>query len=68
MIKGNDTTIYWETLAFRFSELQKQQLRKEAGKIPGKVRRLSAFLLLCIILIYVVVLGFQLFGSIKMLF
>lgn len=57
MVKGNDTNIYWETLAFKFSEIQKQNLRKEANKVPGKVKRLSFFLLLCLMFTYIVVLG-----------
>ena len=68
MDSGHDTHIYWETLAFRFSEMQKQQLRKEAQKIPPKVRKLSFCLLMCIIATYIVVLGVQLIENIAILF
>jgi len=43
MIKGNDTKVYWDTLAFRLDEFQKQELRREANKIPNKVQKLSGF-------------------------
>ena len=68
MIRGNDTHIYWETLAIRFSELQKQQLREIALKIPPKVHRLSFFLMMCMLLLYIVVLGWQLISNMGILF
>lgn len=68
MIRGDDTHVYWETLAVRFSEIQKQQLRNIALKIPPKVHRLSFFLMMCMMLLYVVVLGWELIGNIGILF
>ncbi len=68
MIRGNDTHVYWETLAIRFSELQKQQLRNIALKIPPKVHRLSFFLMMCMMLLYVVVLGWELISNMGILF
>lgn len=68
MTKGNDTHVYWETLALRFSEMQKQSLRKEAQKVPPKVRKLSFALLMCLMLIYGVVLIMQVVNNIGILF
>lgn len=68
MIRGNDTHVYWETLAIRFSELQKQQLREIALKIPPKVHRLSFFLMMSMMLLYVVVLGWELISNMGILF
>lgn len=68
MIRGDDTHIYWETLGMRFSELQKQQLRNIALKIPPKVHRLSFFLMMCMMLLYVVVLGWELISNMGILF
>ncbi len=68
MIRGNDTHIYWETLAIRFSEIQKQQLREIALKVPPKVHRLSFFLMMCMLLLYIVVLGWQLISNMGILF
>jgi hypothetical protein len=56
MTKGDKAHVYWEALAYRFSEFQKQELRKEAQKVPTKVRRLSFWLLMCLMLMYGVVL------------
>ena len=68
MIRGDDTHVYWETLEIRFSELQKQQLRSIALKIPPKVHRLSFFLMMCMMLLYVVVLGWELISNMGILF
>jgi len=68
MAKGDDTHVYWETLAIQFSELQKQELRKEAQKVPGKVRKLSFWMLMCLMLIYGVVLLYQIINNIGVLF
>jgi Flp pilus assembly protein TadB len=68
MAKGDDTHVYWETLAIQFSELQKQELRKEAQKVPGKVRKLSFWMLICLMLIYGVVLLYQIINNIGVLF
>lgn len=68
MIRGDDTHVYWETLEIRFSELQKQQLRTEAIKIPPKVHRLSFFLMMCMMLLYIVVLGWELISNMGILF
>lgn len=68
MIRGSDTHVYWETLAIRFSELQKQQLREIAMKVPPKVHRLSFFLMMCMMLIYIVVLGWELISNMGILF
>lgn len=68
MIRGDDTHVYWETLSVRFSELQKQQLRSIALKIPPKVHRLSFFLMMCMMLLYIVVLGWELLSNMGILF
>ena len=68
MIRGDDTSVYWETLSVRFEELQRQHLRSIALKIPPKVHRLSFFLMMCMMLLYVVVLGWELISNMGILF
>jgi hypothetical protein len=48
--------------------MQKQELRKEAQKVPPKVRRLSFALLICMMLMYGVVLVMQVINNIGVLF
>ena len=68
MLKGNDTRVYWETLAIRFSEIQKQILRQQAQKIPAKLRTLSFFLFLTIGMLYGVIIGTVLITNMRQLF
>lgn len=63
VIRGDETGVYWGTLAIKFADYQRQMLKREASKAPKKVRRLSMALLICFLLIYVVVIGSVLIGS-----
>ena len=55
MSKGNDTKVYWETLQVRFSEMRKQELRKQVKSLPDKVHNLSLWLILAMLAIYATV-------------
>lgn len=54
--RGDVNTVYWKSLSMKFADIQRQQLRLEAQKIPKKVKRLSMCLLFCFMLIYIVVI------------
>ncbi len=66
--RGDVNTVYWNSLAMKFADIQRQNLRIEAQKIPKKVKKLSMSLLVCFMLIYVVVIIAQIAGSMGMLF
>ena len=68
VLRGDDTEAYWESLSVRCADAQKQLLRREANRIPKKVRRLSLALLGCFLLIFLTVIGVQLFDSLGVLF
>lgn len=68
ILRGDDTALYWTSLAMKCNELQRQQLRMQAQKVPRKIRRLSLCLLVCFMLIYVVVIVEQIMTSIGVLF
>lgn len=63
VIRGDETSVYWGTLAIKFADYQRQALKREAAKAPKKVRKLSMALLICFLLIYIVVIGSVLLGS-----
>ena len=63
VIRGDETGVYWGTLAIKFADYQRQVLKREASKVPKKVRRLSMVLLVCFLLVYVVVIGSVLLES-----
>lgn len=68
ILRGDDTEMYWASLAIKFSDAQRQQLRIQAQQVPRKVKRLSMCLLVCFMLIYVVVILAQIVNSLGVLF
>lgn len=68
ILRGDDTSMYWSSLAIKFNDIQRQQLRLQAQKVPKKVKRLSMCLLFCFMLIYIVVILSQIMSSIGVLF
>ena len=68
ILRGDDNGLYWTSLSLKFNDIQRQQLRLEAQKVPRKVKRLSMCLLICFMLIYVVVILQQIMDSIGVLF
>ena len=68
ILRGDDNRIYWASLALKFNDTARQQLRLQAQKVPRKVKRLSMCLLICFMLIYVVVILEQIMSSLGVLF
>lgn len=68
VLRGDDAEMYWASLAIKFSDAQRQQLRIQAQQVPRKVKRLSMCLLICFMLIYVVVILAQIVNSLGVLF
>ncbi len=68
VLRGDETEVYWAGLAVKFSDYQRQLLKQQAQKVPAKVKRLSMCLLFCFMLIYIVVIGMEIVGSIGALF
>ena len=68
ILRGNNTEMYWASLIIKFNDIQRQQLRLEAQKVPRKVKRLSMCLLVCFMLVYVVVIVAQIMCSVGVLF
>lgn len=68
ILRGDDTQMYWASLSLKFNDIQRQQLRLQAQKVPRKVKRLSMCLLFCFMLVYIVVILSQIIGSLGVLF
>lgn len=68
ILRGDDTELYWASLEIKFNDVQRQQLRIRAQKVPKKVKRLSMCLLVCFMLTYVVVILSQIVDSLGTLF
>ncbi|HPE96196.1 MAG TPA: secretion protein F, partial [Bacillota bacterium] len=68
VLRGDETEVYWSSLAVKFADYQRQLLKQQAQKVPSKVKRLSMCLLFCFMLIYIVVIGMEIMNSIGVLF
>ena len=68
VLRGDETDVYWAGLSVKFTDYQRQFLKQQAQKVPGKVKRLSMCLLFCFMLIYIVVIGMEIVNSVGMMF
>lgn len=58
VLRGDDSTVYFQMLAHDFKQLELQRLKAEAQKIPPKIRVFSFIMLLCFLLTYLVIIGY----------
>ena len=68
ILRGDEMALYWSALSLKFADVYRQQLKQRAQKVPKKVKRLSIALLVCFMLVYVVVIMYQIFDSLQLLF
>jgi len=68
VIRGDNSTIYFQMLAHDFKQLEIQELKKEVVKRPGKIRKYSGMMLGCMILMYIVVFVIAILRGTKELF
>ena len=63
VLRGDETDAYWANLALKFADYQRQLLKAEAQKVPGRVRKLSMCILGCFLAMYLVVIIIQIIVS-----
>ena len=68
ILRGDETELYWATLSVKFADVQRQILKQQALKVPGKVKRLSMVLLMCFVATYIVVIGMEILTSLSAMF
>lgn len=68
VIRGDETSVYWQSLSIKFVDIQRQLLKVQAQKVPSKVKRLSMILLFCFMSIYIVVMVTQIISSLGAMF
>lgn len=68
VLNGNDETIYFRMLAKDLKELEYQRLRGIALKRPQKIKKYSGMMLSCILLIYGVVLMYEIVNGLAGMF
>jgi hypothetical protein len=68
VLRGDDSTLYFQMLSHDFRQLELQRLKKEAQKIPSKIRVLSFMMLLCFLFTYLAVITLEIFKSLNGMF
>lgn len=68
ILRGDDTTVYWQSLELKLEDFQREALKAEANKIPKKVNRLSMIILIFFLFTWIVVIAVQVLESLSMLF
>ncbi len=68
VIRGDDATVYFQLLAHDFKALELQKLKNEAAKRPGKIRKYSFFMLGCMLLMYMVIVGIAIVQGMRGMF
>ncbi|MDU7089588.1 MAG: secretion protein F [Clostridium sp.] len=68
VLNGNDEVLYFRMLAKNLNELQFQRLKGIAMKRPSKVKKYSAMMLTCMLLMYGVILGYEIVNGLSNMF
>jgi len=68
VLRGDNTTVYWASLSIKFADIQRQQLKGQAQKVPSRVKRLSMALLFCFMAVYLVVIIMEIMTSLGAMF
>ncbi len=68
VLRGDDTALYWPSLSLKMADIQRQRLKQEAQKVPGKIKRLSMCLLFSFVSVYMVVIISQILTSLGAMF
>lgn len=68
VLRGDNSAAYFQLLAHDFKQLELQRLKKEAQKIPPKIRIFSFLMLLCFLLTYLAIIGYEIIHSLGGMF
>ena len=68
VLRGDDSALYFQMLSHDFKQIELQRLKKEAQKIPPKIRVLSFMMLLCFLFTYLAVIVLEILKSLGGMF
>ena len=68
LLRGDETAAYWSSLSIKFADYQRQMLKQQAQKVPGKIKKLSMVLLFCFMSFYLVVIIVEIMNSMGAMF
>lgn len=68
IIRGDETTAYWQSLEIKFEDYRREGLKARASKIPGKVSRLSMVILITFMFVWLIVITTQVITTLSGMF
>ena len=68
VLRGDDSTVYFQMLAHDFKQLELQRLKGEAQKIPPKIRVFSFLMLMCFLFTYLAIIAYEIIKSLSGMF
>jgi len=68
VVRGDDGAVYFQMLAHDFKQMELQRLKKEALKIPPKIRVFSLVMLICFLATYLVIITMEILSSMGSMF
>ena len=68
VLRGDDSSVYFQMLAHDFKALELQRLKGQAQKIPPKIRIFSFIMLLCFLFTYLVIIAMEILNSLGGMF
>lgn len=63
VLRGDDSAIYFQMLAHDFKQAELQHLKAKAQKIPPKIRKYSFAMLMCFLITYLLIIGYEVIKS-----
>ena len=67
-IRDSDSAAYFQLLSHDFKQMELQRLKKEAQRIPPKIRIFSFLMLLCFLMTYLAIIGYEILKSLGNMF
>lgn len=68
VLRGDDGAMYFQMLSHDFKQMELQRLKKEAQKIPPKIRVFSFLMLMCFLLTYLAIIVVEILKSMGSMF
>lgn len=68
VLRGDDGAMYFQMLSHDFKQAELQRLKAKAAKIPPKIRVFSFVMLICFLMTYFAIIGYEIIKSVGTLF
>lgn len=63
VLRGDDSAVYFQMLVHDFKQIEIQRLKAKAQKIPPKIRKYSFAMLMCFMVTYIIIIGYEILKS-----